>query len=122
MPLQCPAGRSADARGVAVRTVVLTLDGEPSIRIEFPRVETLVTGRLHPDPADARSPLLRAFRTSGARWCHGGRIRPAARTADVFKESFTAGSFERGSRPSSCPATGGPAARGSAVDQTRFPV
>jgi hypothetical protein len=24
-----------------------------------------VTGRLHPDPADARSPLLRAFRLSG---------------------------------------------------------
>jgi len=32
---------------------------------EYPRVGALVTGRLHPDPADARSPLLRAFRLSG---------------------------------------------------------
>jgi hypothetical protein len=31
-----------------------------------------VTGRLHPDPADARSPLLRAFRTSRTRLVRDG--------------------------------------------------
>jgi hypothetical protein len=40
------------------------------------RVETLVTGRLHPDPADARSPLLRAFRMSGSR--RSPRAQPPA--------------------------------------------
>jgi len=39
-----------------------------SRHFEYPCVGALVTGRLHPDPADARSPLLRAFRLSGGGW------------------------------------------------------
>jgi len=50
-------GISYDPSGSTPRVAVLTWTKT--------RVETLVTRRLHPDPADARSPLLRAFRTSG---------------------------------------------------------
>src|SRR5262245_6114767 len=66
MRLQGPAPCVAGGRGSPFSTIHSDRRLRASSSMfEHTCVETLVTGRLHPDPADARSPLLRAFRMSG---------------------------------------------------------
>ena len=82
MPLQWSARPRRDRRRLPISTLSVSVPppAEPS-QFEYPRVGALVTGRLHPDPADARSPLLRAFRLSGGRSPHGSQPLPHGRSS-----------------------------------------